>query len=122
MKLLGFSDDRGSRIRIEPQGALSCESAKRLHLIMTEVVIQWQPDDLHVSLLAVTALGDSGLDALIAGYVLAVDYGVRYYVTDVGDALRRSLQWAVVLDALADSDDLDALLLTMAALERSKVS
>ncbi|KUL29441.1 hypothetical protein [Actinoplanes awajinensis] len=105
--------------RIEPRGVLAGDAAEDVKRIISEIVLHEQVDELHVSLADVTALGDSGVDALLAVYVLAIEHGVRYRVVDDAEHHRRALRWPLLLDVLADSDDVGTLIFALAVLRPS---
>jgi hypothetical protein len=49
----------------------------------------------------------------MSGYVAAVEHGTAYRVVGAAGAVRGTLRDAGVLDVLADSDDLGALMLSV---------
>ncbi len=65
---------------------------------------------LQVNLTQVTALNEAGVVALMFGYAKAVDYGTTYRVRHAHGTVECALRLAGVLDVLADSEDLGALL------------
>ncbi|GAA2705934.1 hypothetical protein [Actinoplanes palleronii] len=105
--------------RIEPRGVLAGDAAENLKRVISEIVLREQVDELHVSLAEVSALGDSGVDALLAIYVLSVEHGVRYRVVDDAEHHRKALRWPLLLDVLADSDDIGALIFALAVFRHS---
>jgi hypothetical protein len=72
-----------------------------------------KPDELQISLDAVSDLIDPGVLALMSGYVVAIDYGTQYRVMRARNQVRAGLRALGILDALRDSDDLGALLLAV---------
>jgi anti-anti-sigma regulatory factor len=72
-------------------------------------IIGGLPDELILDLDETTFLGDDGHWVLVAGYAVAIQYGTRFRVVNARGQVRHRLQATETLDALADSDDLGAL-------------
>lgn len=98
---------------LEPVGDISTAAAWQLWLMISEAILASKPDELHISLDAVSDLSDPGVHALMSGYIVAIDYGTRYRVMGARNQVRAGLQALGILDALGDSDDLGALLLAV---------
>jgi hypothetical protein len=81
--------------------------------MISVAILAGKPDELQISLDAVSALSDPGVQVLMSGYVVAIDYGTRYRVRGARSQVRAGLQALGILDALGDSDDLGALLLAV---------
>ncbi len=75
-----------------------------------------RPDLLLINLDQVTALSSAGIHALLSGYTTALEHGASYRVRYAQGEVRRLLQRTGVLDLLADSDDVGALLLATLAM------
>jgi anti-anti-sigma regulatory factor len=81
---------------------------------MLTALVEADPlDALLVDLDAVVALDVAAVTALMAGYAAAVEWGTVYRVQGSHDPVRCVLDDAGVLDVLADSDDLAALLVAV---------
>lgn len=99
-------------IRLDLSGDLSGVAVEPLRLLVVHTISDDQPDELLINLDAVTALDAAGVEALISGYVTAIEHGSSYRVVNAHGAVRRVLNVTGTLDVLADSDDLGSLLLT----------
>ncbi|WP_326948665.1 STAS domain-containing protein [Amycolatopsis sp. NBC_01307] len=82
---------------------------------LSDLIVVEGAEVLLISLAQVTAMSSAGVHALMFGYTTAVDHGTSYRVRHACGGVRRVLQLAGVLDVLADSDDLGALLLATMA-------
>jgi anti-anti-sigma regulatory factor len=97
-------------------GDLRQTAAGPLRLMLTALVEADPLDALLVDLDAVVALDVAAVTALMAGYAAAVEWGTVYRVQGSHDPVRCVLDDAGVLDVLdvlADSDDLAALLVAV---------
>ncbi len=99
-----------SDLRLDVQGEVTDTSVTRLDSLITEAIVLRRPDMLLIDLCRVTVLGEAAVRALLAGYVTAIDYGTSYRVLHAEGPARAVLQASGMVDVLADSDDLGALL------------
>lgn len=107
--------DGDPRIRLDVAGQVLGGAADDLRLLITEVVLVDRPDTLLTNLHHVTALGVTGIAALLTGYLTAMDYGTSYHLLDAHGQARDVLQATGIIDMLADNNDLGALLLAVLA-------
>lgn len=107
--------DGDSDIRLDVTGAVLGSAAAELRLLITKLTLIDRPNTLLVNLQDVTALGVTGIEALLTGYLTAMDYGTSYQVLRAHGQARDVLQATGIIDMLADSDDLGALLLAVLA-------
>ena len=81
--------------------------------MILEAIIVDLADELIIDLDAVVCLSVAGLEALIAGYRTAIEYGTSYRVVNAHALGRRGMLTTETLDMLADSNDIGALLLAL---------
>lgn len=94
-------------------GDLRGPAAEQLRSTVVQTIEVNQLDRLLVGLDAVSDIDMAGVTVLMSGYLAAIDYGTSYQVAGAHGRVRRVLQIAGILDVLADSDDLGALLLAL---------
>jgi hypothetical protein len=68
--------------------------------MISVAILAGKPDELQISLDAVSDLSDPGVRALMSGYVVAIDYGTRYRVRGARNQVRAGLRALGILDAL----------------------
>ncbi|MEV6905288.1 STAS domain-containing protein [Amycolatopsis sp. NPDC051372] len=116
---MAFSIDIRSRavgtLQVNVRGPVVGYTADELRAVITEAIELRNPNELLVNLWDVTILSSAGVSALLAGYVASVDWGTSYRVTEIRGQPRALLQAVGVLDMLADSNDLGALVLAVIA-------
>jgi anti-anti-sigma regulatory factor len=106
-------------LRLEVHGQVVGAVGDDLKLLIITTIVAEAPDTFLIDLCHVTALGNTGVRALLAGYTTAIDYGTSFHVVHAHGLVRYSLQVSGILDLLADSNDLSALLLGVLALPSS---
>lgn len=105
----------GTDMRLDVTGQVMGRAAIDLQVLITKVINGEQPDALVVNLQGVIGLCGSGLHALIAGYLAAIDQGTSYSVVHAQGQARHVLQATGTMEMLTDSNDLGALLLAVLA-------
>jgi anti-anti-sigma regulatory factor len=106
-----------AEVQLDLRGPLVADPvAGTLQLLIVEVIVAVRPGTFLINLAGVTYLGMTGMQALLTGYITAIDYGTSYRVKRAHGQARRALDAAGILDMLADSDDIGALLLAVSAL------
>ncbi|MDT7803931.1 MAG: hypothetical protein QOI78_7364 [Actinomycetota bacterium] len=115
---------RNSRVNIELDltGEVLGAASGPLRSRLADLIVVEGPEVLLINLAQVTAMSSAGIHALMFGYTTAVDHGTSYRVRHARGEVRRVLQLAGVLDMLADSDDLGALLLAEVAVNAPRSS
>jgi anti-sigma B factor antagonist len=106
----------GASVRLELAGDVRGMVAELLTAMILDAIVTDLADEVHVDLDGVTFLDHSGVLALVCGYVAAVEFGTAYRVVNAREQVHRTLRATGVLDALADSNDLGALLLALLTL------
>lgn len=94
-------------------GDLRSSAAEPLRATVMQTIEVNQPDRLNVRLDAVSDIDLAGVMALISGYLAAIHHGTSYQVAGARGRVRQVLQALGILDVLADSEDLGALLLAL---------
>jgi anti-anti-sigma regulatory factor len=94
-------------------GDLRGSVAEPLRATVVQTIEVHQPDRLLIGLDTASDIDTAGVMALMAGYLAAIGHGTSYHVTGARGRVRRVLQTAGILEVLADSDDLGALLLAL---------
>jgi anti-anti-sigma factor len=103
-------------VRLDLAGEVRGTAANNLAVIVLDAIVVDSADEVYVDLDAVTYLDGAGVLALVCGYVAAVECGTTYRVVNARGQVYRALQATGTLDALADSEDLGALLLALLTL------
>jgi anti-anti-sigma regulatory factor len=103
----------GSVARIGVAGQVRGAAATRMQLTILEVIIVEFPGELVIDLHAATGLSNTGVDALVTGDTLAIEYGSLYRIINAQHHVRHALQATGVHDVLRDSDDIGALVLAL---------
>ncbi|WP_157631905.1 STAS domain-containing protein [Catelliglobosispora koreensis] len=103
----------GSSVRLELAGDVRGVAAEQLTPMILEAIVAGWADELHVDLDAVTYLDGAGVLALVCGYVAAVECGSAYRVVNARGQAQRTLEATGVVEMLADSEDLGALVLAL---------
>jgi len=91
-------------------GELSVPGAATIQTMICQALVDGLPDELIVDLDQVTFLDGDGHQALVAGYVLAGEYGTRYRVVNAYGQVRARMRATETFEVLADSRDLGALM------------
>jgi anti-anti-sigma factor len=100
-------------IRLDVAGEIRGAAVAQLELSLLAVIIADSPRELVIDLHPATWLSDTGVNALVTGYTVAIEYGTLYRVTNAHHDVRRALQIAGVHDLLTNSDDVGALVLAL---------
>lgn len=106
----------GPVIRLHAVGRLQGVAARQFRLWIIEVIVVQWPDELVVDLDAVVCLSNAGVDALVSGYLTAIEHGTFYRVVNAHHQVRRVLRATGTLDLLADSEDIGSLVLALLSL------
>ncbi|WP_439377383.1 STAS domain-containing protein [Amycolatopsis lexingtonensis] len=88
-----------------------------LRVRVRDLILTDHLDLLVINVDQMTALGSAGIHALMSGYITAIEQGTSYRLCNAHGEVRRVLQLTGLLDVLADSDDVGALLLATLALD-----
>lgn len=104
--------------QLDLAGQVLEEDATNLEWLITGVILSERPDTLEINLGGIRVISTAAVNALLAGYVVAIDYGTSYHVLHASGQPRHVLHAAGVIDVLADSDDLGALLAAVVRLPR----
>jgi len=102
----------GSVARIEVAGQVRGAAAVQMQLTILEVILDF-PRELVIDLHAATGLSNTGVDGLVMGYTLSIEYGTLYRVINAQRRVRHALQAVGVHDVLGDNDDIGALVLAL---------
>jgi anti-anti-sigma factor len=97
-------------LRLDLGGDLRGGSTDHLRRILLAIISTDPPNELLITLHDVTGLDQAGVEALVGGYVTAIEHGVRYRVVGAQGASLRALQATGTLELIADSDDVGELL------------
>jgi anti-anti-sigma regulatory factor len=100
-------------LQVDVWGHVLDAAAAELRALIVDAIRTKQPNTLVINLHHTTALGLAGTNALLAGYIAAIDCGTSYRVQHARGPVRDVLQATGTLDVLADSNDLGALLLAV---------
>jgi anti-anti-sigma factor len=106
----------GASVRLELAGDVRGAVAELLTPMIFDAIVADWADELHVDLDAVTYLDSAGVMALVCGYVAAVECGSVYRVVNARGQVLRTLEAIGVMEVLANSEDLGALVLALLTL------
>lgn len=96
----------GTDLRLAVRGRVLGSAAADLKALIIGAIVTKLPDTLLINLRQVTALSITGVRALLAGYITAIDNGTSYRVLHAHGQAREVRQATGALEMLADSDDL----------------
>jgi len=100
-------------IMLDVAGEIRGAAVAQLELTLLEVIIADFPRELIIDLHAATWLSSTGVNALVTGYTVAIEYGTLYRVINADHDVRHALEVAGVHDLLTNSDDVGALVLAL---------
>lgn len=103
----------GANVRLDFAGDIRGDASSQLATMVLEALFVDLADELQVDLGAAGYLDRAGVAALVSGYVAAVESGAIYRVVNARGQVQRTLRAKGLLDMLADSQDLGALLLAL---------
>lgn len=83
--------DDGATAWLDLVGDLCGVAAETLRAEVVQSIVMELPDRFVVGLDTVSGLDMAGVTALMAGYLAAIDYGVRYRVTGAHGRVRQVL-------------------------------
>ena len=89
-------------LRLVIAGEVDLANSDVLTEAISTAIKTWSVAEVVVDLEHVTFLDSTGISALMAGYNLAADYGVAYFVVNPHDLVRRTLDITGVLSALTE--------------------
>ncbi|NKQ55659.1 hypothetical protein HFP15_22530 [Amycolatopsis sp. K13G38] len=99
-----------SERRLDLAGQVLEKDAASLEWLITGVILSEWPDRFEINLEGLREISTPTVNALLTGYVIAIEHGTSYHVLHASGQPRRVLDAAGVIEVLADSDDLGALL------------
>ena len=88
--------------RLAVSGEVDLANSEVLAEAIRTAIKKWSVAEVVVDLDQVTFLDSSGISVLVAGYNLAADYGVAYFVVNPHDLVRRTLDITGVLTTLSE--------------------
>lgn len=101
-----FSLDQGpvddGVLRLAVSGEVDLANSEVLADAIRTAIKTWSVAEVVVDLDRVTFLDSTGISVLVAGYNLAADYGVAYFVVNPHDLVRRALHITGVLNTLTE--------------------
>jgi anti-anti-sigma regulatory factor len=107
--LSGTTDrSNGPSVRVDLAGELHSGAVVQLRLMLLEAIVVGRPGELIIDLDRAVSLSTGGLAALVGGNVTALEYGTSYRVIKPRGEVREAMQAVGMLDMLADSDDIGA--------------
>jgi anti-anti-sigma factor len=89
-------------LRLAVSGEVDIASSEVLADAIRTAIKKWSVAEVVVDLDQVTFLDSTGISVLVAGYNLAADYGVAYFVVNPHDLVRRTLHITGVLATLSE--------------------
>jgi anti-sigma B factor antagonist len=89
-------------LRLAVSGEVDIASSEVLADAIRTAIKKWSVAEVIVDLDQVTFLDSTGISVLVAGYNLAADYGVAYFVVNPHDLVRRTLHITGVLATLTE--------------------
>jgi anti-sigma B factor antagonist len=89
-------------LRLAVSGEVDIASSEVLADAIRTAIKKWSVAEVVVDLDQVTFLDSTGISVLVAGYNLAADYGVAYFVVNPHDLVRRTLHITGVLATLTE--------------------
>jgi anti-sigma B factor antagonist len=106
----------GGVFRLDLVGEVRGAAVDQLATLMIDAIVVDRAEELVIDLDAVSFLDAAGVWTLICGYAAAVEGDTLYRVVNARDQVHNSLQATGMLDVLADSQDVAAILLALLAL------
>lgn len=89
-------------LRLTVTGEVDLANSNLLAQAISTAIKTWSVAEVVVDLDQVTFLDSTGISVLVAGYNLAADYGVAYFVVNPHDPVRRTLHITGVLATLTE--------------------
>jgi anti-sigma B factor antagonist len=89
-------------LRLSLAGEIDLANSDVIGEAISTAIKTWSVAEVVVDLDRVTFLDSTGISALMAGYNLAADYGVAYFVVNPHDLVRRTLDITGVLTTLTE--------------------
>lgn len=89
-------------LRLAVSGEVDLANSEVLADAIRTAIKAWSVAEVVVDLDEVTFLDSTGISVLVAGYNLAADYGVAYFVVNPHDLVRRTLHITGVLATLTE--------------------
>jgi len=106
----------GAVVRLDLAGEVRGPVLRQLATLIVDAVVVDLTDELVIDLDAVSFLDPAGVGVLIWGYEAAMDCGTLYRVVNPRDQVHRALAAIGMVDVLADSQDIGAVLLALLTL------
>lgn len=106
----------GVVVQLDLAGEVRGAGVYQLVALICDVIVDDVADELIIDLDAVNSLDPVGVWVLICGYEVTMECGIVYRVLNPRGQARQALQAAGMLEVLADSEDVGAMLLALASL------
>jgi anti-anti-sigma factor len=106
----------GAVVQLDLVGEVRGTAVHQLATLILDAIVVDLADELVIDLDAVGFLDPAEVWALICGYEAAVECGTLYRVVNARDQVHHALEATGMMDVLADSQDIGAVLLALLTL------